>query len=192
MSHRSSPPERVGLASVNKQIIPAGGRRLALPLMAAEVSLEDLLDVFYEEYTDNPVFQQIRKRRNGRLNPRYWASHQALKDSYDLQTPALQPLAIVDEHPKEPAKWLASTQELFGKALARAIAHEARHLYIPKHAAAGLGADSPQLLGRHFERFSVDDRRAILNSIRGLERTQGNATVVETFPMTRRNLDFPF
>lgn len=192
LSHRPGHPERIGLASMNKQILRSGNRSLALPLMAAAVSLEDLLDVFREEYGDDPVFKQIRDRqsrgsKNGLPDTKYWSSRQSLIDIRDLQ-----PLKLVNDNPKAPQRWLVPTQELFGKVLGRAIAHEARHLYILQHANAGLGADSPQLLGRHFERFSDDDRKKIKKSILDWEKKQGTAAIVQTFPLTRRHLDFPF
>lgn len=76
--------------------------------------------------------------------------------------------------------------------MGRAIAHEARHLYLPEHADAGLGSERADLVGPTGRHFSTDDQSDILTAIEQLEKRQGTATVVETFAMTDRGAGFPF
>ena len=88
-------------------------------------------------------------------------------------------------------KWSEQQQELVGIALGRAMAHEARHLYIPAHAAAGLGSDAAPLFGTA-PGFSKPDQTNILTAIRQFEGQQGTATVITTFAAADRAGDFPF
>jgi len=54
-------------------------------------------------------------------------------------------------------------------ALARVVAHEARHQYILAHSAKGLGADSPRIWGdKNYEEFDGSDKANINNKINQL------------------------
>ena len=118
---------------------------------------------------------------------RYCASASALVDAK-----VLEEIDTVKSNRSDPRKWPGTAQEMLGRALGRAMAHEARHLYIVGHADTGLGSDSPQFVEGMDSDFSSQDRRDILDAIRRLESTQGNATVVETFPRDRRAVGIPF
>jgi hypothetical protein len=69
-------------------------------------------------------------------------------------------------------------------ALARLVAHEARHQYVQQHSARGLGADSARLWGdKNFENFAGTDQASILTAIHNFN-TQWNRTRIhlETCP----------
>jgi len=72
-------------------------------------------------------------------------------------------------------------------ALARVVAHEARHQYILAHSAKGLGADSPRIWGdKNYEEFDGSDKANINNKINQLAVDWGNAAVhLELCPKER-------
>lgn len=101
-------------------------------------------------------------------------------------------MRIAVENPTDISKWQPRERELLGKILGRAMAHEARHCYMGSgHATDGLGADTPLLFDKKFFRFSQQDEKDILAEIQRLEKQHRGATLVDTFPATRR-LNFPF
>ena len=87
--------------------------------------------------------------------------------------------------------WTEQQQDLVGTTLGRAMAHEARHLYVPPHAAAGLGSDRANLFAAAAS-FSAADRTAILAAIAKSEQDQGTRQVIPTYNADDRAGDFPF
>lgn len=189
-------PERLGVGSQFKHVQPLpGGKKVALVLMAAEVSIPAVA----RDYADAlPVTKkQIDKRRNfddgegetdlGRL-AEYFGSARALKDTLYL---------MILENPTTIVEWGSADQQQVGVALGRAMAHELRHEIVkkPVHATTGLGASSPDVTDdKNYADFSADDRRSIVAALRDLEASQKGAQVIPTFPKSvRTNQDsFPF
>ncbi|MGH8932037.1 MAG: D-alanyl-D-alanine carboxypeptidase family protein [Egibacteraceae bacterium] len=184
-------PERIGQATSAKRIATAGSRKLAIPLMAAGVVLGEVVSEVINEVATGRKAQEIGQRRKGSAfeNVRYWASAQALIDTRHLVD-----IDTVRNNRGNPSRWLDFAQDMLGAALGRAVAHEARHLYVMPHAVDGLGSDAPQLLAgaAGSTRFSPDDQSDILAAIKSLEAKQGKATVVATFPVKRRSFGLPF
>lgn len=97
--------------------------------------------------------------------------------------------------PNTPAAWPTEAQERFGVYAGRAMAHEARHLLLPSHAASGLGTDSPDLLDdTNYAEFSADDQSEIVSALRSLEADQAGNQLISVFPESVRNDPdaFPF
>jgi hypothetical protein len=89
-------------------------------------------------------------------------------------------------------KWTAQQKDLIGIALGRAMAHEARHLYVGSgHAADGLGSAGASLFDRDAT-FSAADKTKIKASITKLEGQQGTRAVAASFAASSRSFDFPF
>ena len=88
-------------------------------------------------------------------------------------------------------RWTEKQQDLVGRTLGRAMAHEARHLFVKGHADAGLGSESANLFADSAP-FSKADRIEIAAAIRMFERQQGRATVATSFAAADRAGDFPF
>jgi hypothetical protein len=89
------------------------------------------------------------------------------------------------------SSWTEPQQNLVGTTLGRAMAHEARHLYVPPHAAAGLGSDMANLFAAAAS-FSAADRTDILAAIAKSEQDQGTRQVITTYNADDRAGDFPF
>lgn len=140
-------PERLGSALSAKQVMTAGARVLAIPLMSAAVDLPSVVAAIEEE--------------------------------------------TGDKLPADMRKYTDAQLKLFGVALGRAVAHEARHLYHAPHAVTGLGSDAPLVAGSTAD-FSAADQVDILKAIQALEKQQGTAVVVDTFAEQERAGGLPF
>ena len=183
-------PEKGGTSFSTKEIKLVGRDKLAWVVMLGAASLEFAQQVIVtEELADGRDKQDIlddQRRAMQKGLERYSASAQSLRETREL--------AAYDLMNKSLAGWDHDIQDHVGIVLGRIIAHEARHQYITpieKHAATGLGADSPSLWGdKNFERFSGDDQRDLLTAIQRLEALQNTATIrLETNP---NGQPFPF
>jgi hypothetical protein len=170
-------PFHMGVGNAGKTVFTANGQAFALPVMAGAVSIDEVLDSFFENIDSNLSDQLEKVPGHGR----------------DLSK---WPKTIMSK--KGTTSWArADVLAMLGGALGRVIAHEARHEYITKHAKAGLGGEgenTPIIGEKHSLEFSKDDQKAILERIRTLEKQQGTARVVPTFPQSLRTRpeDFPF
>jgi hypothetical protein len=189
-------PDRLGQGSQLKHVEPLpSGKKVALVLMAAEVSIPEVASSFAENL---PVTkEQIDKRRdfddgNGGTDmgkmARYFGSVRALQDTRYL---------LILENPTAIAEWGSSDQQRVGVGLGRAMAHEVRHEIVtkPVHASTSLGASSPDVFDdKNYADFSVDDRKVIIATLNDLEASQQGAVVIPTFPKSiRASQDsFPF
>lgn len=192
----STAPEPLGAASklkFVKQLSPQ--KKVAVVLMAGQVSIP----LVASHYADNlPVTKElIDKRRNfeddnGEIDlaklARYYGSTGSLKDTRYL---------VIIENPTTIVEWGSVDQQRVGVALGRAMAHEVRHQFVekPRHAATGLGAESPEVLDdTNYADFSIDDRKGILSALKNLDASQKGAIVIPTFPHAiREDPDsFPF
>jgi hypothetical protein len=181
-SFTTTSPDLLGKAITAKQIFKSGRLRFALPFMASVVALDGAMSQ-YVELVDSTIDSGNARKRRASRNLAYWGTAKALEETAKLS---------VLDNPNDPSKWLWDRKP-FGVALGRMMAHEIRHLYIgPAHAADGLGRDSADLLvSSNSTDFSKVDKKAILNAVLRLEKLQGNAELVATFPAGQRT-DFPF
>jgi hypothetical protein len=183
-------PDRLGSAMMLKDVVHVSSRAVAIVLMASEVSVPGTAKDFVENSTQDR--RAILKRRNfgddlGKMT-RYYASHQSLRDTYEL---------MLRDNPETPSKWPEPAQQRFGVVLGRTMGHEVRHLYVadPPHADAGLGTSSPDPLDdRNYGNFSSNDQDDIVKALQTFDRNQAGATVIPTFPMSVRSTpeSFPF
>lgn len=166
-------PETLGRGGASKTILKDKKQVYAMPVMAGAVSLPEILEAFFDNIDDLLEKQFIRLGID-KKNPNKWPSKISTKDG----------------------KMSWDALEMLGIAVGRAIAHEARHEYTGGgHAEAGLGADSPIILGeKNSENFSDKDQKEFLKKIQDLEKQQGKATIVPTFPQENRSKKelFPF
>jgi hypothetical protein len=175
-------PDTLGRAITSKQLFTSGRQRFALPFMASVVALDGAM-AQYVELVDSTIDVNRARKRRASKDLAYWGTAKALEETAKLS---------VLDNPLDSSKWLWDRKP-FGVALGRLMAHEIRHLYVGSgHAADGLGRDSADVLvTSNSSDFSNADKRAILNAVRRLEKLQGNAELVPTFPAGRRT-DFPF
>lgn len=166
-------PETLGRGGASKTTLKDKKQVYAMPVMAGAVSLPEILEAFFDNIDDLLEKQFIRLGID-KKNPKKWPSKISTMDG----------------------KMSWDALEMLGVAVGRAIAHEARHEYIGGgHAEKGLGADSPIILGeKNSENFSDKDQKEFLKKIQELEKQQGNATIVPTFPQENRSKKelFPF
>ena len=165
-------PERIGAGGGSRTLTSGQGKTYALLVAAAAVDIDEVIDSFFDNIEPLLADQLTTLPKRGR-DPTKWPQTVKSKGG----TTSWQP------------------EELLGVALGRAIAHEARHEYIGAHAETGLGQDSPFIIGeKTTAQFSKKDQKEILDQIRKLEKIQGKATVVPTFPESVREKpeQFPF
>ncbi len=166
-------PETLGRGGASKTILKDKKQVYAMPVMAGAVSLPEILEAFFDNI-DDLLEKQFLRLGIDKKNPKKWPSKISTKDG----------------------KMSWDALEMLGIAVGRAIAHEGRHEYIGGgHAEAGLGADSPIILGeKNSENFSEKDQKEFLKKVQDLEKQQGKATIVPTFPQENRSKKelFPF
>lgn len=173
----SGDPFHMGVGNASKTVFTANGQAFALPVMAGAVSIDEVLDSFFENIDSNLSDQLEKVPGHGR----------------DLSK---WPRTIMSK--KGTTSWArADVFAMLGGALGRVIAHEARHEYIHEHAKAGLGGEgenTPIIGESHSVEFSEDDKKAILDRLHKLETQQGTARIVPTFPQDIRSDPdaFPF
>lgn len=162
-------PEKIGSGGTGRSVT----KSFAIPIMAGAVSIEEVVSTFLDNVDSNLAGQMEKLPERGR-NPAKWPPIVKSKRG----TTSYQPL------------------EMFGAALGRAIAHEARHEYMgATHSKTGLGQESAIVFGeKNSANFSEADQKAMLEQLRKLETQQGKATVVPTFPTSARSKPelFPF
>jgi len=166
-------PEVLGRGGQSKHVIKDGANSFAIPQMAGAVDIREVVKSFLENI-DSLLADRMAELPERGTDISKWP-------------------AIVTSK-KGTTSW--NPLEMLGPALGRAIAHEARHEYMgAPHAETGLGKDSAFIIGeKNSENFSDDDQKAIITKIRGLEKDEGNATLVPTFPQSARPKkdQFPF
>ena len=168
----SEPGEPIGKGGHAKGVVKSNkNNTFAISKMIGVVDLQQAMNTFIEQLP--PVFsKQMMKLRDDRFELNKWPAILTTEKGISLN-----PL------------------EMFGPALGRAIAHEARHEYIGPHSESGLGQDAPPIIGsKKTENFSEEDQKDFINKIHGLEKEQGTATVVPTYPKSTRSQKdlFPF
>jgi hypothetical protein len=166
-------PELIGRGGQSKHVIKEGANSFAIPQMAGAVDIREVVKSFLDNI-DSLLNEQMVKLPGNGTDISKWPATVTSKRG----TTSWNPL------------------EMLGPALGRAIAHEARHEYIGgAHSETGLGKDSAFIIGeKNSENFSDEDQKTIITKLHGLEKDQGNATVVPTFSRSSRSKkdQFPF
>lgn len=172
-SRESRTPELIGRGGQSKHVLKEGANSFAIPQMAGAVDIREVVKSFLDNIDSLLAAQMVKLPGKG-TDISKW------------------PATVISE--KGTTSW--SPLDMLGAPLGRAIAHEARHEYIGgTHSETGLGKDSAAIIGeKNSENFSDEDQKAIVAKIHGLEKDQGNATVVPTFPRSSRlkKDQFPF
>jgi hypothetical protein len=174
-------PERGGVGFQWKTVEAVGTDRVLIALTGGVASLEtarsDVLTAFAGGRSKQEIIADRQRAINTTGAARYFATADSLKDTAALTTWNLERKALTD--------WSQEKQQAVGTALARLIAHEARHQYVLQHfSGGGLGADSAVLFGqKNFEQFDIADQHEIAATLDKFEIEQRRATVhLETFP----------
>jgi hypothetical protein len=186
ISHATAKPEVIGVAIMWKDVITAGGDRLAITMTGGTASLKavelEVVQALAHGREKHEILEYQKKRQ--RKDPDvYHGSKKEAEDTADLR--------LYDLLDKPLKDWPPVCQKYASLALARALAHEVRHQYVGPHATAGLGSDAPAIWGdKNYEDFSDADKGDIHNAITQLERKQTAATIqIETFA---KGQTFPF
>lgn len=183
----SAQPERGGVGWHAKEVLAAGGQKIALVQTGGIASLETAAtDVLTFLAPDRQTLKEAEKRRDAKLNKARLAhgkdQENKIKEANTSFEKSKRHWAMQGTAPKN---WPSDFQDTLGLALGRLIAHEARHQYIAGHFdEGGLGGESADLLGvAKSERFHGDDQKAIVGQLAKFETTQKTATLhIETFP----------
>ena len=177
-------PEKLGIASSIKDT-SAG---FAFCVMGSFVHLPDTIDAYVDDTTQDQADIDKRKKAIGddlAKYAKYAMTAQALHDTHD---------ELIHQNRSNPSKWVTD-QDNLGVFIGRVMAHEARHLFVPAHAATGLGADSPEATDdKNFASFSKDDQRAIVLALNAFEGKQKGQQLLPVFPKSVRSDpdSFPF
>jgi len=192
--HNPGVPDRGGIGFQVKEILTAGSHKLAFVLTGGAASIETCKESVVEYIaggrTKAEVLMDQRKaidgtrNRPGRGLAGYYGSHQALVDT--------RALVAYEQLEKPLSDWSKDDQISVATALARLIAHEARHQYItPHYTGGGLGASEASLYGdKNFDHFDKGDQQEVTVALAKFARLQRTATLhLETNPT---NQPFPF
>jgi hypothetical protein len=192
--HNPGVPERGGIGFQTKQVLTAGSHKLAFVLTGGAASLEAVKESVVEHIAGGRTKAEVRRdqkrasegtsTRKGRGLAGYYGSHQALVDT--------RALMAYEQLEKPLSDWSKDDQISVATALARLIAHEARHQYIaPHYSGGGLGASEASLWGdKNFEHFDKGDQQEVNVALGKFTQLQKTATLhLETNPT---NQPFPF
>lgn len=175
-------PDRGGLGgSWKTTVVEGGGKRVSITMTFGVASLESAEQAVVDEEVDERTLEDIHKEERKAIAKKglgYFGTHQAL-----IAVREEAEIELMTKH--TPLKdWPKYLVDNVTTALARLVAHEARHQYIEAHSARGLGADSPRIWGdKNFEQFDGTDRANILNAISHLNTQWNGASVhLETCP----------
>lgn len=179
-------PDKGGVGGHWKPVVTeGGGRKVSITMTYGVASLESAEQAVVEEDLHGRSLADILKQRekiiHDKGSARYFASHAALVSVREEEE-----AEFMTKH--RPLKdWDKRLAENVATALARVVAHEARHQYILAHSAKGLGADSPRIWGdKNYEEFDGSDKANINNKINQLALDWNSAAVhLELCPKER-------
>jgi hypothetical protein len=178
-------PERGGVGWQAKSLVAAGGKQVAITQTGGVASLEVVKEEVLKGLAPNNwTLDEAAEARTSaiaraRVDRDEAAKIKAANEAYEKSRShwALQKVPFKD--------WSKPYQEAAGIALARLVAHEARHQYVIEHAdEGGLGGESADLYGNaKTATFIKTDQKDILGALTKLEQDQKKADVlIETFP----------
>lgn len=182
----SGDPDKGGVGGHWKPVVTeGGGKKVSITMTHGVASLQAAEQAVVEEDLHGRSLADILKQREKKIHDkgmaRYFGSHEALVSVREEMEAEL-----MTKH--KPLKdWDKGLADNVATALARVVAHEARHQYILAHSAKGLGADSPRIWGdKNFEEFDGTDKANINNKINQLTTDWGSAVVhLELCPKER-------
>jgi hypothetical protein len=169
-------PDKEGAGGHFKPVVAeGGGRKVSITFTRGVASLESAERVVVEEDLGGRSLADILKERAKRIHDRglgYFGKHESLVSVREEQEAEL-----MTKH--TPLKdWDKRLADNVGTALARIVAHEARHQYILEHSAKGLGANSARFWGdKNFEEFDGPDKANINTRIHRLDLEWNSAAV---------------
>ena len=172
--------EAGGIGGHWKAVVPIGGKKVSISMMYGVASLESAEDAFQEEllHARKAIDIRAQQREKLRKDANWLKTKEGQQSTRDLAEAEL-----LSRH--RPLKdWPSDQWESVATALARIVAHEARHQYVQEHSAQGLGTSSPRIWGdRNFEAFDGRDQANIIARINNLNTSWDTADVhLETCP----------
>ena len=176
-------PDRGGLGGHGKQtVVEGGGKTVSITITYGVASLESAGQAVVDHVLGGRTMEDILKDRRKAIAKKglaFFGKHESLISMREESE-----IELVTKH--TPLKdWPTDQADDVVLALARLVAHEARHQYVGEaHSARGLGADEPKIFGdKHFEQFDGTDKANILNAI-NLRNTDFNRAKIhlETCP----------
>lgn len=163
-----------------KTVVADGAsRKVSISMMYGVASLESAEQAFLDELLQGRNANDIRKEQRQHRDDSKWLSTKEGSQS----TRDLQEAELLSKH-KALKDWPKDQWDSIATALARIVAHEARHQYIQDHSSKGLGADSARIWGdKKFETFDGTDQANLVTKINNLDRLWNSADVhLETCP----------
>jgi len=173
-------PDKGGVGGHGKQVATeGGGRKVSISTTFGVASLEAAEQAVVEEDLHGRSLAEILKQREKKIQEkgmaRYFSSHESL-----ISVREEMEAELMSKHKplKDWDKSLKGLADNVATALARIVAHEARHQYIAAHSANGLGADAARIWGdKHYEDFDGSDQANMVRRIHQLETDWSSATV---------------
>jgi hypothetical protein len=156
-------PEKGGNGGFVKPTVLVAGQVVSLTITWGVASLEFAEQAVVGDMLQGRTLEDILKQRLKIVAKKglgYYAKHESLisvREEIDAE--------LATKH--KPLKdWPVDRVANVIKALARSVAHEARHQYLEDHSTKGLGADEPTLFGdKKFEQFDGTDQANIVTAI---------------------------
>ena len=177
--------DRGGVGGHWKTVVPIGQQTVSISMTYGVASLETAEEAVVDEDLHGRSLVDIRRERQKLIDKKgleyAYAKHQSL-----ILTREEMEAELLAKH--APLKdWPGYLADNVVTALARIIAHEARHQYILAHSAAGLGADSPRVWGDpNYADFDGTDKANIVTRINDLTTSWNTAAVhLETCPQEK-------
>jgi len=170
-------PGKGGIGGHWKPVVTDGaGKKVSITMTYGVASLESAEQEVVDEDLHGRSLPDILKQRDKKIHDKgmfkYYASHEALVSVREEMEAEL----MVKHRPLK--DWDKGLADDVATALARLVAHEARHQYILAHSARGLGASSPRLWGdKNYEEFDGADKANLNNRINQLTVDWGSAAV---------------
>lgn len=178
----ASDPDQGGVGGHFKTTALIGGTTFSVTTTFGVASLQTAEQAVVQDALQGRTKKDILKARDKAIAQKgltgYFGKHESL---ISMREEMESELAIKHTPLKD---WPQDLWDGVGKALARVIAHEARHQYIEAHSAKGLGADEATIFGDpNFEKFDGSDQSNILNVLHQFDLKWNSASLhLETCP----------
>jgi hypothetical protein len=185
-------PDKEGQGGHSKTVVSDGGRNVSITMTFGVASLESAEQEVLNEDLHGRSLADILKEREKQIHKmgagctgalpcdvvgaaRYFSKRQGLTSAREeIEAELLTKHTPLKDWPNG----LRDQVDHVATALARLVAHEARHQYLGEHSASGLGADSARIWGdKNFEDFDGRDKANINKRIHELDTSWNSATV---------------
>lgn len=179
--------ERGGLGWHAKDVLAVAGKKVAIVQTGGIVALDFIKTEVMTKTAPNGWTADEAKARSNKLRTQAQLSHgdegkKRLAEADEVLKKSKAHWVLLENPIKD---WPRPLQEAAGVALARTIAHEARHQYVVGHAdGGGLGGESAEIYGLDTTaRFIPEDQRLIAAAMVRLEAAQARAGIhLKTLP----------